>query len=295
MFKRIALKVCLVFTILVIGTTVRAENWETALQGIKLNENSISSVHVEKQLQSFSNSILGVTDPIETERGDREAADIKLSEDIDKNTQAIETERGDREAADIKLSEDIDKNTQAIETERGDREAADIKLSEDIDKNTQAIGNHKAIDSLNKEINEDSKTSISDGLTAAGNAIGDLNFQNTKYIPSDTKDLSTAVRSLDANLARANYRIDELDDKVEKHHKEMKRGFASLAAMTRLVPNARSKCDTQLSLGVGHYRGTTGIAIGAFRYVDSNTLVNAGIGYAGHGSATFGAGITFGF
>ena len=86
-----------------------------------------------------------------------------------------------------------------------------------------------------------------------------------------------------------------MDDKISRNHREMKRGFASLAAMSRLVPNARGCGDTQISVGVGYYRGATGFAVGAFHYLDNNTLLNAGVGYAGHDSATFGVGITFGF
>ena len=157
----------------------------------------------------------------------------------------------------------------AIEREAGIRQANDDAHDRAIEEHEQKIG-------------------------ANERAIGDMNFTNTQYIKND-RDLSSAVRTLDANFAQMNNRLDDLDSKVEKHHKEMKRGFASLAAMTRLVPNAKSKCNTQLALGMGHYRGSTGVAVGLFHYVDDNTLINAGVGYAGQDSTTFGVGITFGF
>ena len=108
--------------------------------------------------------------------------------------------------------------------------------------------------------------------------------------------------ALDSNLARVESRVDKLDGQVadlysrtNKMHHEMKSGFASLAALSGLVPDARSAGDTQLSLGTGYYRGTTGFAFGAFHHVSDNVLLNAGAAYAGNGSATFKGGVTFGF
>ena len=83
--------------------------------------------------------------------------------------------------------------------------------------------------------------------------------------------------------------------RTNKMHHEMKSGFASLAAMSALVPNARVAGDTQISVGAGHYRGTTGFALGAFHHVNDNVLLNAGAAYGGNGSATFKGGLTFGW
>ena len=86
-----------------------------------------------------------------------------------------------------------------------------------------------------------------------------------------------------------------VEDRTNKIEHEMKSGFASLAAMSALVPNARATGNTQLSLGTGYYRGTTGFAIGGFHYLNDEVLLNAGAAYAGNGSATFKSGVTFGF
>ena len=170
-------------------------------------------------------------------------------------------------------------------------------MSEGLEAAGNAIGNQR-ISSANQDINRATRSSLSAGLEAAGDAIGNMAFNNTRYVSAGS-DLSTAVRTLDDNLNRIenhfNGQINRLENKLDKHHHEMKRGFASLAAMTRLVPNPRGCGDTQISVGVGHYHGSTGVAIGAFHYIDNNTLVNVGVGYSGHNSATFGAGITFGF
>ena len=108
-------------------------------------------------------------------------------------------------------------------------------------------------------------------------------------------DLTTAVGKLDQNIDRLDSHVDAVDKSMHKMHHEMKSGFASLAAMSGLVPNARVAGDTQIAVGTGYYRGTTGFAIGAFHHVNDNVLLNAGASYAGNGSAIFKGGVTFGF
>ena len=75
----------------------------------------------------------------------------------------------------------------------------------------------------------------------------------------------------------------------------MREGFASMAALSALVPNARSAGDTQVSVGTGYFRGKTGFALGAFHHVNDNVLLNAGAAYGGSNSTTLKGGVTFGF
>ena len=77
--------------------------------------------------------------------------------------------------------------------------------------------------------------------------------------------------------------------------KEMKGGFASVAAMSALQPNARAAGDTQISMGAGAYRDHQGLAIGAFHYFNDNIMANVGASYAGDKSTMFRAGVTFGW
>ena len=139
-----------------------------------------------------------------------------------------------------------------------------------------------------------SGTTVEQHLTALDSAIGNRAYTSTRYITSGS-DLSTAVSSLDSNLSRVEGNLDALTNRTNKMHHEMKSGFASLAAMSALVPNARVAGDTQISVGAGHYRGTTGFALGAFHHVNDNVLLNAGAAYGGNGSATFKGGLTFGW
>ena len=139
-----------------------------------------------------------------------------------------------------------------------------------------------------------SGTTVEQHLTALDSAIGNRAYTSTRYISSGS-DLSTAVSALDSNLSRVEGNLDALTNRTNKMHHEMKSGFASLAAMSALVPNARVAGDTQISVGTGHYRGTTGFALGAFHHVNDNVLLNAGAAYGGNGSATFKGGVTFGW
>ena len=203
----------------------------------------------------------------------------------------LDNEALTRGLADAELDNRIDDTNRELGAEVVRSTNEDTRLN-------NAIGDRN-ISSRNQQIDTATRQdSLSAGLKAAGDAIGNMAFTGTHYVASD-RDLSSAVRTLDANLNRVenhfNGEINRLENKLDKHHHEMKRGFASLAAMTRLVPNPRGCGDTQIAVGVGHYQGSTGVAIGMFHYIDNNTLVNVGVGYSGHDSATFGAGLTFGF
>ena len=150
-----------------------------------------------------------------------------------------------------------------------------------------AIGD-RTLTSLNQEINNAmSSTSVSAGLQAAGNAIGDTNFEGTRYV-SGNQDLSSAVRSLDSNLSRVENQVYDL-------RRDFKRGMASMAAMTALVPNARSQGDTSIALGTGAYSGHTGVALGAFHYLSDNVLLNAGAAYGNSKDASYRLGVTYSF
>jgi autotransporter adhesin len=66
------------------------------------------------------------------------------------------------------------------------------------------------------------------------------------------------------------------------------------AAFSALVPNSRSKGNTQLSIGVGAYSNSQAIAAGLFRYIDNDVLLNAGVS-ATSDEVVGRAGITFGW
>ena len=160
----------------------------------------------------------------------------------------------------------------------------------------KANGSH-----LGEDSNLADGTTVEKHLVSLDDAIGNRNYTSTNYVEAGS-DLATAVSTLDENvgriddnLSRLNGQMGDLYNRTNKMHHEMKSGFASLAALTGLVPDSRSAGDTQISLGTGYYRGTTGFALGAFHHLNDNVLLNVGAAYAGNGSATFKGGVTFGF
>ena len=148
-----------------------------------------------------------------------------------------------------------------------------------------SIGNRTALGSKNAAINTGTATSVAAGLKATGDAIGDMNFSSTRYA-SGSQDLSSAIRSLDSNIYRIDREVSDL-----KH--DFKSGMASMAAMTALVPNARSCGDTSLSLGTGAYDGHTAMAIGGFHYLNDNLLLNAGVAWGNTDDLAYRMGVTF--
>ena len=164
-----------------------------------------------------------------------------------------------------------------------------------------AVGDRTLTSTNGKINNAMATTSLSAGLKEAGDAIGSLNYTSTSYVHTGD-DLTTAISRLDDGLSKVGANWDQLDSritqtekKVEKMDKQMKSGFASMAAVAGLKPNARACSDTQIALGGGYYRGTAGVALGAFHYVNDNLMLNIGGGYAGNQSATVSGGVSVGW
>ncbi|WP_457607290.1 YadA family autotransporter adhesin, partial [Nitratifractor sp.] len=83
---------------------------------------------------------------------------------------------------------------------------------------------------------------------------------------------------------------------IEEVDRHARAGIAMTSAMSAIVPNYRAHGDTQISIGMGNYRGETAIAAGAFHYFNDNVLINIGASYSPNGGgAAIRAGITWGF
>ncbi|MDY6407202.1 MAG: YadA C-terminal domain-containing protein [Pseudomonadota bacterium] len=130
--------------------------------------------------------------------------------------------------------------------------------------------------------------SVISAIKSLDNASGDQSqFANSRYLDANMTS-ADAIMSLDRNL-------DSVDHRIRTMEKEMKGGFASVAALSALAPNARANGNTQIALGTGIYRDHQGLAIGAYHYFDDNILANIGASYAGDKSAMLRAGVTFGW
>ncbi len=150
-----------------------------------------------------------------------------------------------------------------------------------------SIGDRRDLGSANAAINSAAQTSVASALQATGNALGDMDFSRTKYLRRSTS-VTSALQALDSNLSRLNDKVSDMD-------REMRGGFASMAALSALQPNARAENNTQIAVGTGMYRDRIGGALGIFHYLNDNTMLNAGVSYGGSSSFTGRAGATFGW
>lgn len=169
-----------------------------------------------------------------------------------------------------------------------------VSSSNSVNQNIDAVNAAVGDRTYTAQNNVSSRETVTQSIDKLDRAVGNRQYVSQRYISSGS-NLTTAMGILDSNLGRVENRVDDLEDRTNKMHHEMKSGFASLAAMSALVPNARANGNTQISIGTGYYRGTTGFAVGGFHYLNDDVLLNAGAAYAGNGSATFKSGVTFGF
>ena len=150
---------------------------------------------------------------INTEKTEREAADALLSGRIDDAEAAINTEKTEREAADVALGNRIDDAETAINTEKTEREAADVALGNRIDDAETAINTEKTereaadvvlggrIDDAETAINTE-KTEREAADVALGGRIDDAETAiNTEKTEREAADVALGGRIDDAETA----------------------------------------------------------------------------------------------
>ena len=118
-------------------------------------------------------------------------------------------------------------------------------------------------------------TNVADGINATDAAT--------------VRQLQATYSDFQSDFNAVNNRIDELDDRVDD--------VGSLAsAFSALVPNPSASGKTQISLGMGHYNGSSALAAGIFHNLKDSILVNAAISTSFSSNETAGrAGVTFSF
>jgi autotransporter adhesin len=117
-------------------------------------------------------------------------------------------------------------------------------------------------------------------IVNVADAYRDMDAVNLRQLRSVEADLKGDINYLSHRISNTDDRLDDVG--------------AMAAAQAHLIPNARVKGNSQISIGIGHYRGSNAVAAGLFHYVNDNVMVNAGV------STTFdetsgGGGITFGW
>ena len=269
-----------------IGGTFTAGAWTNTVDNTAGYADYAETTDVVSAINQVASNI-GQASDLTTAGTNGVAADQTVNANID----AINGTIGDITT----LSAGTESTGNAITNGTGVAATTVVEALNNIDATLGKIHGLKATSDLGDNSNLAEGTTVEQHLVSLDNAIGDLSqLVNSRYADGATS-VADSVVALDNNLSRVEDHVDALDKRVGKMHHEMKSGFASLAAMSALVPNARVAGDTQIAVGTGYYRGTTGFAIGAFHHVNDNVLLNAGASYAGNGAAVFKGGVTFGF
>ena len=250
-----------------------------------------------------------------TVKGNLEALDAAIGTDAELLTTTVSTTAGDNNG--VKVANSVNRNIAALNAAVGDvatlsagtgatgdaitngTGTAATTVVEALNNIDATIGNihglydgttvnsSTVVSTVNGHSNLAVGTTIEDHLVTLDNSIGDRTFDTTHYVAPNS-DIATATKALDTNLYR-------LDNEVKDLRKNTKRGFASMAAMSALVPNARANGNTQLSVGTGMYSGHTGFALGGFHWFNDNLLMNVGVAYGDGDSSDviYRAGVTY--
>ena len=233
---------------------------------------SDNTIAIQKEAAARKGDIAMVGFKAKLEQEQREAADKKLEQKIDKNATDILVEKKNREGAvamvDNKVNlekqerENNDKKLdQKITDEAKARDFGDFKLNTKIDAEGQARVENDKI--LNGKI--DAET---DARKDADNKLSGRIDANKTAIDNEVVDRKAEVSRLDG-------RIDKLDANVEK-----------VGAMAAAIANLHTmgydpEAPTEIAVGVGQYRDKTGLALGAFHYPNRDFMLSFNVSTAG--------------
>ncbi|WP_440444961.1 YadA-like family protein [Phascolarctobacterium sp.] len=126
--------------------------------------------------------------------------------------------------------------------------------------------------------------------------LGSLNNLDSELTARDEyKDNKTAVGAINAEagirreeVARLDNRIDDVNNRVDK-----------VGAMAAAIASLKSigydpQAPSEFSIGIGQYKGETGVAMGFFHYPNKNFMINVSLSTAG-GETMGGIGATWRF
>lgn len=192
-----------------------------------------------------------------------------------------------------------------------------VNLSQELDANTGKITN-KAGD-MSTELANDGFTVKQNGKTDVKIADGDVTVTNNKNAATpnqkvqlsdlgslnnldgelaardEYQDNKTAVGAINAEagirreeVARLDNRIDDVNNRVDK-----------VGAMAAAIASLKSigydpQAPSEFSIGLGQYKGETGVAMGFFHYPNKNFMINVSLSTAG-GETMGGIGATWRF
>jgi len=117
-------------------------------------------------------------------------------------------------------------------------------------------------------------------ITNVADGINPFDAVNRQQLDAMSTAFNNSLSGLSSTVTTLGLRVDNVG--------------ASSAALSSLVPNHRDMGNTQVSLGVGQYRGQTAVAAGMYHYIGNRVLLNAGFSIAGE-VRTGRMGMTVGF
>ena len=181
-----------------------------------------------------------------------------------------------------------------VESENSVAVGADAKIAENaaggiaVGQNAQVNENAEGSVAIGKDSVASEANTVSVGNETTKRRIVNISDGINEDDAVSLRQMTVVENSLRDDIGRVSNRLSNLDDRVDDVG-------AMGAALSALVPNAKSKGNTQLSIGVGAYGDSQAIAAGLFRYIDNDVLVNAGVSATSSSEVVGRAGITFGW
>lgn len=127
-------------------------------------------------------------------------------------------------------------------------------------------------------------STLSAGTVSVGSAGSERRITNV----ADATNATDAI-----NLSQLNRQHQQLWAEISVLDERTDRIVAMSAAVAALVPNGRISSSNQFSVGVGAYHSVAALAIGYFRSLGNNWLLNAGLGWSGSQETTVKTGLTY--
>ena len=124
-------------------------------------------------------------------------------------------------------------------------------------------------------------------------SVTDRIDSNTNSIKANADAIKKLTAANTANLGGLTDKVNTLSSKVDENQREARRGIASASALASLHPldyDPTHKVDVMA--GIGHYRGTTAVALGAAYRPNENMMFTVGASINGKDSA-INAGISY--
>lgn len=192
---------------------------------------------------------------------------VELRQELDANTGKITNKAGD-------MSTELDNNGFTVKQNgKTDVKIADGDVTVTNDKNTATPGQEVHLSDLGSLNNLEGELTARDEYQNNKTAVGAINAE-------------AAIRR--EEVARLDNRIDDVNNRVDK-----------VGAMAAAIASLKSigydpQAPSEFSIGLGQYKGETGVAMGFFHYPNKNFMINVSLSTAG-GETMGGIGATWRF